>query len=130
MYSYVKVMEDSVFQSWMADTTLVAAASDIESASATGRRILQNIGCFACHSIDGSKLVGPSFKGIWGETVKVTTGTEKRELVVDEEYIRRSIYEPNADVVEGYARGLMLSYEGQLTDEDIDYIIDYIKTLN
>ena len=48
---------------------------------------------------------------------------------MDEEYIIRSIYEPNADLVEGYAPGLMLSYEGQLTLEDIDYIIEYIKTL-
>lgn len=129
MYSYVKVLEDSAFQSWMADTTLVATA-DIESPTATGRRIMQNIGCFACHSIDGTRLVGPTFKGIWGEEVTVTTGREKRQIVVDEEYIRRSIFDPNADIVEGYNRGLMLSYEGQLTEEDIDYIIEYLKTLH
>ncbi|MEE4287097.1 MAG: cytochrome c oxidase subunit II [Mariniphaga sp.] len=129
MYSYVKVMEDTAFQSWMVDTTLVAT-TDIESPTATGRRIMQNIGCFACHSIDGTKLVGPSFKGIWGATHTVTTGRDKREVEVDEEYIRRSIYDPNADVVEGFNRGLMLSYEGQLSEEDVEYIIEYLKTLN
>jgi cytochrome c oxidase subunit II len=129
MYSYVKVMEDTAFQSWMVDTTLVAT-TDIESPTATGRRIMQNIGCFACHSIDGTRLVGPTFKGIWGATHTVTTGREKREVEVDEEYIRRSIYEPNADIVEGFNRGLMLSYEGQLSDEDVENIIEYLKTLN
>lgn len=129
MYSYVKVMEDTAFQSWMVDTTQVVA-ENIESPTATGRRIMQNIGCFACHTIDGNKLVGPSFKGIWGEEVTVTTGGEKRQVVVDEEYIRRSIYDPNADIVDGFNKGLMLSYEGQLSEEDVQNIIEYLKTLH
>jgi cytochrome c oxidase subunit 2 len=130
MYTYVQVMEDSVFQSWLSDTTQVAASvNEIESPAATGKRIMQNIGCFACHTTDGSKLVGPSFKGLWGETQLVTTGREKREVNVDEEYIKRSIYDPNADLVEGFGKGLMLSYEGQLSDDDIDNIIEYLKTL-
>ena len=129
MYSYVKVMQDSAFQSWVTDTTQVAAVATVESPTATGRRIMQNIGCFACHSIDGSKLVGPSFKGLWGETQTVVTGGNERQITVDEDYIRRSIYDPNADVVEGFGRGLMLSYEGQLSDDDITNIIEYLKTL-
>lgn len=128
MYSYVKVMPDTAFQSWMADTTQVAI-TEVESPTATGRRIMQNIGCFACHSLDGTKLVGPSFKGIWGATHTVTTGREKRQVTVDEDYIRKSIYDPNADVVEGYGKGLMLTYEGQLSDDDIDNIIEYLKAL-
>jgi len=131
MYTYVEVMEDSAFQTWLTDTTqIAAAAAELDSPSATGKRIMQNIGCFACHSLDGSRLVGPSFKGIWGKTETVVTGREERQIVVDEEYIRRSIYEPNADVVEGFNKGLMVSYEGQLTDDDIDNIIEYLKTLN
>jgi cytochrome c oxidase subunit 2 len=129
MYSYVKVIEDTAFQSWMVDTTQVVAET-LESPTATGRRIMQNIGCFACHSIDGTRLVGPSFKGIWGEEVTVTTGSEKRQVVVDEDYIRRSIYDPNADIVEGFSKGLMLSYEGQLSEEDVENIIEYLKTLH
>ena len=130
MYTYVKVLEDSVFQTWISDTTNVAAsATEIESPAATGKRIMQNIGCFACHSIDGSKLVGPSFKGTWGNTHTVVTGKDKREITVDEEYIKQSIYDPNADVVDGFGKGLMLSYEGQLSDDDVANIIEYLKTL-
>lgn len=129
MYSYVKVMEDSAFQSFIADTAMVAATANIDSPGATGKRIMQNIGCFACHSIDGTKLVGPSFKGIWGEEQSVVTGGNKRTIKVDEEYVKSSIYEPNADVVEGYMKGLMVSYQGQLKDEDIAQIIEYLKTV-
>lgn len=130
MYTYVEVMEDSAFQAWISDTTNVAASvAEIESPAATGKRIMQNIGCFACHSLDGTKLVGPSFKGIWGAEHTVKTGRETRTVTVDEEYIRKSIYDPNADVVDGFNKGLMLSYEGQLSDDDIDNIIEYLKTV-
>src|SRR5690554_528190 len=127
MYSYVKVVEDSAFQSWVTDTTLVA--QEIESPTATARRIMQNIGCFACHSVDGTKLVGPSFSGLWGSERTVVTGGSTRQVMADEEYIHRSIFDPNADVVQGFGRGLMLSYKGQLSEEDVDSIIEYLKTL-
>ena len=128
MYSYVKVMEDTAFQSFIADTTKVAAA-EIDSPTATGKRIMQNIGCFACHTVDGTKLVGPSFKGIWGAEHTVVTGKETRKVTVDEEYIKRSVYDPNADVVEGFMKGLMVSYQGQLSEDDIASIIEYLKTV-
>lgn len=128
MYTYVKVMEENDFNSWIADTTK-AVAGNIDSPTETGKRIMQNIGCFACHSLDGSKLVGPSFKGIWGEETSVVTDKTTRKVMVDEDYIKRSIYDPNADVVEGFSKGMMLSYEGQLSDEDVANIIEYLKTL-
>ena len=129
MYSNVKVMEESDFQKWITDTTQVAASAVIDSPGATGKRIMQNIGCFACHTVDGTKLVGPSFKGIWGEEQTVVTGKETRKVKVDEEYIKRSIYDPGADVVEGFMKGLMVSYQGQLSEADIANIIEYLKTV-
>ena len=130
MYSNVKVMEKGDFDSWITDTTQVAASvAAMASPGATGKKIMQNIGCFACHTIDGTKLVGPSFKGIWGEEQTVVTGKETRKVTVDEEYIKRSIYDPNADVVEGFMKGLMVSYQGQLSEDDIANIIEYLKTV-
>ncbi len=129
MYTSVKVMEDSIFTNWMTDTTMVASAAEAESPTATGKKIMQNIGCFACHTLDGTKLVGPSFKGIWGEEQIVVTGGKERQVTVDEEYIKRSIYDPNADVVKGFNKGLMLSYEGQLSEDDVDNIIEYLKSV-
>jgi cytochrome c oxidase subunit 2 len=128
MYNWVKVMPEEKFNSWYIDTTKQVAAV-IDSPTANGQRIMKNIGCFACHSIDGSKLVGPSFKGIYGHTATVITGGTEREVMVDDEYIKRSIYEPNADVVKGFNKGLMVSYTGQLSDDDIAQITEYLKTL-
>lgn len=129
MLSTVKVMENNDFQKWITDTTQVAAVANIDAPGATGKRIMQNIGCFACHTVDGTKLVGPSFKGIWGEEQTVVTGGATRKIKVDEEYIKRSIYDPNADVVEGFTKGLMVSYQSQLSDDDIANIIEYLKTV-
>ncbi len=127
MNSIAKVMEDSAFNSWYVDTTQVAIK--VDSPVAAGKRIMESIGCFACHTTDGSKLVGPSLKGVYGHAQVVLTKKEKREVIADSLYIRNSILNPNDDIVEGFNKGLMLSYEGQLSDEDIGLIIEYLKTL-
>jgi cytochrome c oxidase subunit II len=128
MLNQVKVMPEKDFNTWYVDTTKRVEVA-LDSPTENGKRIMKNIGCFACHSLDGSKLVGPSFKGIYGHKATVTTGGAEREVTVDDEYIKKSIYEPNADVVKGFNKGLMLSYKGQLSEEDIKQITEYIKTL-
>lgn len=128
MITMVKVLPEAQFNAWYVDTTKhVAAVTD--SPKASGQRIMKNIGCFACHSTDGSKLVGPSFKGVYGHEVTVVTGSGERTVTVDDEYIKRSVYDPNADVVKGFNKGMMLSYKGQLSDDDVAQVIEYIKTL-
>ena len=59
----------------------------------------------------------------------MVTGKETRKVTVDEEYIKRSIYDPNADVVEGFMKGLMITYQGQLSEDDIKSITEYLKTV-
>lgn len=128
MYTYVKVLPEQKFNAWYVDTTKHVEAA-VDSPTAAGKRIMKNIGCFACHTVDGNKLVGPSFKGIYGHKVTVETNGTEREVTVDDEYIKKSIYDPNADVVKGFNKGLMLSYKGQLSDDDIKQITEYLKTL-
>jgi len=128
MLNQVKVMPDKQFNAWYVDTTKRVAVA-LDSPTENGKRIMKNIGCFACHSVDGTKLVGPSFKGIYGHAVTVVTSGNEREVTVDDEYIKKSIYDPNADVVKGFNKGLMLSYTGQLSEEDVKQITEYLKTL-
>ena len=128
MYTYVKVLPQDKFNKWYVDTTKHVEAT-VDSPTATGKRIMKNIGCFACHTVDGNKLVGPSFKGIYGHAVTVVTGGNEREVTVDDAYIKKSIYDPNADVVKGFNKGLMLSYTGQLSEDDVKQIIEYLKSL-
>jgi cytochrome c oxidase subunit 2 len=90
-----------------------------------GEKLYKEKGCNACHSVDGSKIVGPSFKGIYGHTVELQDGST---VDVDENYIRESILEPQAQVVKGF-QPVMPSFKGILSDEDITSLIAYIKTL-
>ncbi|MGH7850118.1 MAG: cytochrome c oxidase subunit II [Thermodesulfobacteriota bacterium] len=90
-----------------------------------GEKIYKEKGCNACHSLDGSKIVGPSFKGIFGHTVELQDGST---VDVDENYIRQSILEPQAQVVKGFAP-VMPSFKGILSDEDVTALVAYIKTL-
>jgi len=128
MINLVKVLPQEQFNAWYVDTTQQVAAVT-NSPTGNGQQIMKNIGCFACHSIDGSKLVGPSFKGVYGHQVSVVSGGTERTIAADDEYIKRSIYEPNADVVKGFNKGLMQTYKGQLKDADVAQIIEYLKTL-
>lgn len=72
-----------------------------------GKALLQERGCVACHSFDGAARQGPTYAGLVGKTRRVITQEKPREIVADEVYIRRSILEPNADIVEGYMPGAM-----------------------
>ena len=94
-----------------------------------GRKLIKQVGCTACHTTDGTRLVGPTYKGLFGKTEIVITGKEERTITVDEAYIRTSILDPNKDIVKGYTKGLMLSYGNQLNEEEIQKIIDYLRTL-
>jgi cytochrome c oxidase subunit 2 len=123
MLSSVTVVSDSEYQSWL---TSAPATTDEHP----GLAVLKQNACLTCHSQDGSKIIGPSFKGIFGKTETVVTDGVEREIVIDSAYIARSIKDPNADLVKGYMKGLMVSYEGVVTDEQIADIVDYIKNLN
>lgn len=90
-----------------------------------GAKIYKEKGCNACHSLDGSTLVGPSFKGIFGHAVELQDGSK---VDVDENYIKQSILEPQAQVVKGFAP-VMPSFKGILSDEDVTALVAYIKTL-
>lgn len=90
-----------------------------------GKLVYENKGCATCHSIDGSRGQGPTFKGIWGKTER---GTDGKEYLVDENYIRDSILNPNAVVVQGY-EPIMPTFQGLLREREILGVIEYIKSL-
>lgn len=129
MATSVVVMPREQFEEWLADTTAVVAVVD-DKPGAAGQRLIRLNGCIACHSSDGSKLIGPTFKGLYGSKHMVITDGREREILVDDEYIKRSIYEPDADIVKGYSRGLMLSYRNLIDEQGIADIIEYLKTLS
>jgi cytochrome c oxidase subunit 2 len=123
MLSSVTVISQAEYENWLAVASIVREEHP-------GLAVMRQNACFTCHSQDGSRLIGPSFKDVYGRTQMVETNGVAREIVVDDEYIAKSIYDPNADIVQGYMRGLMISYENIISKEQIDDIIDYLKTMD
>jgi cytochrome c oxidase subunit 2 len=91
-----------------------------------GQKYYNSKGCVACHSIDGTNKVGPTWKGIFQAQRQFDDGTSAN---ADENYLRESILNPNLHVVKGYAKGVMPSYQGQLSETEVSAIIEYIKEL-
>jgi cytochrome c oxidase subunit II len=131
MITAVKVLTRKDFDAWYSGLTKTdTSKKEIKTTpGAEGRKIAMRNGCNACHSFDGSKIVGPSFKGIYGEEQAVITAGKEHMQWVDEAYLRRSIIDPNADIVKGFNKGLMLSYKDQISADEITQIIEFIKTL-
>jgi cytochrome c oxidase subunit 2 len=118
MLSTVKVMPEEEFEAWYAGAPAGAKVS--------GRRVLEDKGCLGCHTIDGTKKIGPTFKGLYGSTVEVTTGGKERKITADEDYLRRSVKDPGADIVKGYPP---IMPKLDVTAEEVEEIIEYVKGL-
>ena len=98
-----------------------------------GRRVYNMMGCVACHSTDGSNVakVGPTWKDLYGKEQTVVIDGENQTITSDEAYLRESILEPTAKVVKGFDKGewAMPSYAGVLTDEQIESLVLFMKSL-
>ena len=92
-----------------------------------GLTIIRTNGCLTCHSLDGSKIVGPTFKGLYGSKRVVITDQGEKQVEAFDDYIKRSITDPNVEVVKGFNKGLMQSYKDIFKGEDLDKIVDYFR---
>ena len=101
-------------------------ARAVEKEVVTGASLYAQF-CSACHSLDGHKLIGPTFKGLWGKKETVITAGKKKEIVVDAAYLKRAIVAPQADIVEGYALVPMPGFEDMLSAKEIELLVDFIK---
>ena len=89
-----------------------------------GREIAAVNACLACHSTTGETIVGPTWKGAFGEPVTLSDGTE---VIVDEAYVRESILNPSAKIVEGFTPVMPL-FPG-LSDDDIQAVIAFMQSV-
>ena len=121
MISKVIVMAQEDFLKWYGEKEGTGKAQD-------ALKIMENNGCLGCHTVDGTKTVGPSFEGIFGKEAEVITNGRIHKIVIDQEYLRRSMLDPGADVVKGFPN-IMPSQKGILKDEEINTVIEYIEKL-
>jgi cytochrome c oxidase subunit 2 len=89
-----------------------------------GEALFQSLSCNSCHLATGGGA-GPALAGLFGRAVELEGG---QTVVADAEYIRRSIMDPNAQVVAGFSP-IMPTYEGQISEETLAPLVEYIRSL-
>ena len=105
MRGHMLVEERAAFERWLssqptfAQSLRAAAKPSQASLLQQGRQLAQNYGCQACHSLDGSANLGPSWKGLYGRHETLADGSS---VEVDEAYLSESIRDPKAKLVQGY----------------------------
>jgi cytochrome c oxidase subunit II len=114
----VHVMKPTQYEQWL------GGGIGGEPMSMAGERLFEQLGCGSCHRADAGGL-GPVLRGLFGTPVRLQSG---ERIIADERYIRESILNPWAQIVEGYPP-LMPPYEGQISEEGLLQIIAYIKSL-
>ncbi|MGI8426379.1 MAG: c-type cytochrome [Actinomycetota bacterium] len=94
-----------------------------------GQVLAGDLGCTNCHSTDGDKSVGPTWKGLAGSQVKLSDGSVVK---ADDNYLRESIEMPSEKTVDGFKPGLMerVIKPGSISKAQAAQLIAYIKTLN
>jgi cytochrome c oxidase subunit 2 len=90
-----------------------------------GRRVASEQGCLKCHSIDGTRHIGPTWADLYGRDERLATG---KTVHADEAYLTKSMMDPAADVVAGY-QNVMPTYQGVLTPPQAAAIVEFIKSL-
>ncbi len=118
MIGKVVAMEPREYQQWL------AGGAPAGTLTSTGEQQFATLGCATCHAADG-KGRGPSLVGIAGKAQAMANGTS---VIADEAYLRESILNPTAKMVQGYPP-LMPTYQGQISEEGLASLIAYIKSL-
>jgi len=127
MRSRMVIEEENDFQAWLqTQPTFAQMLAGTGSASGgtlveQGEQLARDQGCIACHSLDGSASVGPTWKGLVGRNETLIDGSS---VLVDEAYLKESIVNPSAKVVKGYAP---IMPPAQLTDDQLEALVAYLK---
>ena len=98
-------------------------AGDLPPQAAEGLAVARRFNCTGCHTSDGGDSLGPTWRRLAGSERELVTG---EVVVADQDYLRRAIQEPGAEVVAGF-RSTMPTQD--LTGDDIDAVIAYIEAL-
>jgi len=93
---------------------------------AQGQRVAADQGCLKCHTVDGTRHIGPTWTDLYGRPEKLTTG---KTVVADEGYLTKSMMDPAADIVAGY-QNVMPTFQGKMSPPEIAAIVEYIKSLS
>jgi len=108
--------------------------SGADPAIALGKQLANQFSCLACHSIDGSRLAGPTWLDLYGSARDVDLASGGSDSVVaNDAYLEESMRDPGAKVVKGFVN-MMSSIDAlagrEVSDEEIAAIVAYIRSLS
>jgi len=119
MVGWVTAMTPDDYQKWLQESTSGMSLAQ------NGERLFASLGCNSCHTgVAGAR--GPNLAGVYGTRVRLTNGTEPQ---VNDAYLREAILNPSAEVVAGFAP-IMPTYQGQITEEGLIDLVEYIKSMS
>jgi len=109
-----------------ASTDKTACPGTAAGGGGGGKGLYASLGCQSCHSLDGSASTGPTFKGLFGSKVKLTSG---QTVTADDAYLLESILDPDKTIVAGYQPGVMTSViqKNQVSEADAKKLVQFIK---
>jgi cytochrome c oxidase subunit 2 len=118
MIGHVIAMEEQDYEAWLSGGRTTGTPAE------NGERLFTDLACITCHKDDVTGR-GPVLAGVFGTTVELMDG---RQVVVDENYIRESIMNPQAKIVRGY-QPIMPTFQGTVSEENLLQLIAYLKQL-
>jgi cytochrome c oxidase subunit II len=123
MMAALRALPAAEYDAWYSGAQ--GAGTKAAKARPQGEELLREEGCLGCHSLDGSRMLGPSFKGLAGSLVKVVSAGKARELTANDEYIRASILDPKADLASGFPDA-MPPPRGGLDGERVEALVQAV----
>src|SRR6185503_5989867 len=120
MGGWVVVMEPTDFENWLSGN------ANQMSPAAAGQQMFESLGCASCHGANGEGGRGPALLGLFNSNVTLNGGQTAR---ADEAYLRESIMNPQAKIVNGFGP-IMPSFQGQVSEEQLLQVVAYIKSLS
>ena len=119
MIGTITAMTPDDYKKWTEESTSGMSLAQ------NGERLFASMGCNACHSGNAAAR-GPSLAGVYGSKLTLTNGSQ---VLVNEAYLRDAILNPSQHVTSGYAP-IMPTYQGQISEDGLIDLVEYLKTLN
>ena len=119
MIGEITVLTPDDYKKWTEESTSGMSLAQ------NGERLFASMGCNACHSGDAAAR-GPSLAGVYGSKLQLTNGSQ---VLVNDAYLRDAILNPSQHVTAGYAP-IMPTYQGQISEDGLIALVEYLKTLN
>jgi cytochrome c oxidase subunit 2 len=119
MIGDVVVLTPEDYKKWLASSTSGASLAQ------SGERLFASLSCAACHNTRPDAR-GPSLASVYGAKLPLVSGGT---VTADDAYLREAILNPSQHVTQGFAP-IMPTYQGQVSEEGIIALVEYIKNLN